>query len=396
MSSQTKKSSRVALARPSSHEARIRELEERVRSLEGQRARWVEAFRRLGEADLLGIGLGDREGGVSYVNDEMLRMLGRSRADLDAGRIDWLECAAPEHRDELAAGARALFETGASGRLRSAFLRPDGSRTHFLGVAAVVEPESGGHVAVAMDVTAMVEAKAALREADRRKNQALATVAHDLRNPLGALATAVDLLESDASAASLAQVRGIMRRQVAQMTRLVRDLLEVTEAAAGTLRVVLGEVDLSGLVRATVQDHWAALGRHGVALALELPAEPVCVRADAGRLAQVLGNLLHNAMKFSPEGSTTTVRLTPETDEHGPRVSVRDTGIGIAPRDLHAVFEPFVQLDVNVRGFGLGLSIVRALVELHGGAVEIESEGLGRGTEVRVTLPRSAALSPSR
>jgi PAS domain S-box-containing protein len=242
------------------------------------------------------------------------------------------------------------------------------------------------------DVTERKRSEAELVDADRRKDEFLATLAHELRNPLAALRNALALLEvSEEDAALRAYARQMMDRQLGQLVRLIDDLLDVSRISRGKLELRRSVVELGAIVREAVDAARAQATER--ALALELPEEPLHVDGDPVRLAQVFGNLLHNAVKFTDPGGRIGVRL----DRSGGDavVSVVDDGVGIPPERLASIFELFAQLDTSSErahgGLGIGLTLVKRLVEMHGGGVDARSEGLGKGSAFQVRLPLVAA-----
>ncbi len=229
-----------------------------------------------------------------------------------------------------------------------------------------------------------------LREADRRKNQFLATLAHELRNPLAPMQNSLDALRlgrSDPS--SVEQVRDIMDRQVRQMTRLVDDLLDMSRIALGKLELRKERIDLKAVLQQAVQMNapLAAARRHAVTV--ELPTGAMWVEGDQARLIQVFVNLLNNAVKFTPENGQLTLSATSEGDQAIVRVC--DDGVGIPNEMLTKIFDLFTQVDAGSGsapgGLGIGLSLVRQLVELHGGAIVAANSGSGQGSEFTVTFP---------
>jgi len=231
-----------------------------------------------------------------------------------------------------------------------------------------------------------------LQTANRRKDDFLAMLAHELRNPLSPILNALHLLRlRGPDTQVLDRVRDVVERQVRHMAHLIEDLLNVTRIARGKISLRRERLDLAALVRETTEDHRAALETAGLTLVLDLPATPVSVVGDATRLAQVVGNLLQNAIKFTGAGGQITVRLAPIAEDHVIGLTIRDTGIGMEPELVRHVFDTFIQADVSLDrsqgGLGLGLALVRGLVELHGGEVRAYSEGLGRGAEFTVYLP---------
>lgn len=245
----------------------------------------------------------------------------------------------------------------------------------------------------------LARAQQALREADRRKDEFLALLSHELRNPLTPLANCLCVLSrSDPDSERALTARSIMQRQVDQLTRLTEDLLDVTRIARGKMRLVRQRVDLRELLEHALEDHRASFDARGVSLENLSVGNRVEVgrcwmRADPARLTQAMSNLLGNALKFTPRGGRVTVRL--ERDGGRVALRVRDTGAGIAAEVLPWVFEPFAQapqtLDRSQGGLGLGLAMVKGLVELHGGNVSVSSAGPGLGTELSVWLPLDAS-----
>jgi PAS domain S-box-containing protein len=230
-----------------------------------------------------------------------------------------------------------------------------------------------------------------LSEASRRKDEFLAMLAHELRNPLAPIRNAVHVMNLIGIADSrLQQSRDMIERQVVHLTRLVDDLLDVSRIKRGKILLRTQQLDLVPLVRSAAEDHRNLLLDAGIELALDLPARPHRLQGDATRLAQIVGNLLNNACKFTDPGGTVTVKLTTSDDGRTARLSVRDTGIGMDREMLARLFEPFSQAEQSLErtrgGLGLGLALVKGLVSLHGGTVSAVS-GLGEGTEIIIELP---------
>jgi PAS domain S-box-containing protein len=231
-----------------------------------------------------------------------------------------------------------------------------------------------------------------LAESHRRKDEFMAMLAHELRNPLTPVRNALHLLrQRGTDEATRRWVQDVLARQVEHMSRLLDDLLDVARITRAEIHLQRECLDLSLLVRATAEDHRVLLENADLTLHLEVPEEPVWVSADRTRLAQVLGNLLHNAAKFTDPAGQVLVRLTKDPDGKRAAVTVQDTGIGIQPELLNVVFQPFFQADRTLErsrgGLGLGLALVKALVELHGGTVRALSAGPSSGTEITFWLP---------
>jgi signal transduction histidine kinase len=239
-----------------------------------------------------------------------------------------------------------------------------------------------------------------LAEANRRKDEFLAMLGHELRNPLGPIRNALTLLRMcNLTDPDALEAREVVERQVGYLSRLVDDLLEVFRIRKGKLRLKQERLDLARLVRQTAEDHRPALEAAGLTVAVEAPDEPVWTTGDPTRLAQVLGNLLHNAGKFTNRGGRVAVTLTADAPGRRAFLAVRDTGIGIAREMLPHVFETFTQADGGLDrargGLGLGLALVHKLVELHGGQVAAHSAGPGTGAEFTVALPLRPELAPA-
>lgn len=248
-----------------------------------------------------------------------------------------------------------------------------------------------------LDVTERVRAEEALRDASRRKDEFLASLGHELRNPLAPIRNAWEILRRPGIPEPQAEAaHAVLGRQLDHLSRIVDDLLDVSRIGEGRLHLRRRPLDLAGLVREVAEDHRAMLAARGLALRLEIDVAPVPVAGDATRLTQVLGNLLQNAARFTEAGGTVTVLLDADRAAGTAALRVRDTGIGVAPEVAAHVFEPFFQgpHDVARRagGLGLGLSLARGLVALHGGAIAVASDGDGRGAEFTVTLPVAEPL----
>jgi PAS domain S-box-containing protein len=256
-------------------------------------------------------------------------------------------------------------------------------------------------VRVAERTKELTEANARLAEAARRKDEFLAMLAHELRNPLAPVVTGLHILGlSEADQRAIAQARGIIERQIRHLTRLVDDLLDVSRITQGRIPVRRERLDLAQLVRTTTEDRRSVIEQAGMQLVVEVQDTPVWIAGDATRLVQVLNNLLDNAVKFRNGGDRVTVRLMVDAGAGEAVVNVQDRGIGIEPEMFPRLFDAFAQADRSLDrtrgGLGLGLSLVKGLVELHGGCVEATSEGPGKGAAFTIRLPlkeEQAALS---
>jgi signal transduction histidine kinase/DNA-binding response OmpR family regulator len=290
--------------------------------------------------------------------------------------------------------------------LESGLVLPLRARKHTVGVLALLSLEKdvgpdrddisliedlASRAAVALDNARLYRG---IQEADARKNQFLAMLAHELRNPLAPIKSAVQVLRMKPPKEPIqVEARDMIERQVTHMARLIDDLLDMSGLARGKVLLRREHLDLVELVRATTNDYLPMLAANGAKLEVNLPAERLGMFGDPTRLAQVVGNVLHNASKFTDPGGVVSVEV--QRDGDAALVVIRDTGIGMEPEMLARVFETFSQADTSLDrsrgGLGLGLALVKGLVDLHGGKVWAQSEGLGKGTEVTIRLPLAEA-----
>jgi two-component system, sensor histidine kinase len=243
-------------------------------------------------------------------------------------------------------------------------------------------------------IEAQRRAEEALREADRRKDEFLATLAHELRNPLAPIRTGMQILPRVAAdSRQFADLQGMMERQLGQLVKLIDELLDVSRIATGKVVLQLETVDMRSVIDAALEGSQPAVDAAGHHVEVRLPPGPVWVRGDPSRLAQVVGNLVNNAAKYTLPGGRIEVAL--ETDGGDVVVRVSDNGLGIPADMLEQVFVMFSQIDRTLDraqgGLGIGLSLVKRLMELHGGTVAASSEGLGRGSTFTMRLPRVPA-----
>lgn len=278
--------------------------------------------------------------------------------------------------------------------------RADGSSISVSLTISPIKDDTGRIVAaskIARDISVRLEAVARERElltelehANRRKDEFLATLSHELRTPLAAIRNAEAVLNAALGEPDLARpALATMNRQIAQMTRLLDDLLDVSRITHDSLQLRQSRVDLAAVLGHAVDTVRPIFDQSGLRLSVELPDKPVYVLADSARLAQVFGNLLTNAAKYTPDGGRVVVAA--ERDGDDVTVSVTDTGIGIPPEMLGRVFELFTQVEGPYEreqgGLGIGLSLVKRLVEMHGGSVTAHSAGRGTGSRFVVRLP---------
>lgn len=233
------------------------------------------------------------------------------------------------------------------------------------------------------------QAAASLADADHRKNEFIAVLAHELRNPLAPIRSAVEVLQcAGHDDPTVGRTTTIVRRQVAQLTRLVEDLLDVSRIGQASFALRRVPVDLASVMHHAIELSEPLLTDAGVSFSATLPQTPVYAAADAARLAQVVGNVLNNAAKFTPRGGSVSLVLARDGAEA--LIRIRDTGIGIAASQLPRVFDMFMQGQASTErreGLGIGLTLARSLVERHDGRISVHSDGLALGTEFLVRLP---------
>jgi PAS domain S-box-containing protein len=336
----------------------------------------------------------DAEGKVAECNGAAGRLVGRPCQELEGKAVALVlrRVIGKEQLESLLARAsqgRHELETSTdehSYRLSGyPIQREDGSSEGTVLLVADISEEKR----VANELAARVEE---LAEASRRKDEFLGMLAHELRNPLHAISAASNVLDH-ANTPGLARPRDVIHRQVAVLARMVDDLLEVSRMTRGALELRKRTIDLAQVVRQAIQGSRLTLDARSQQLVLKLPDGPFQIEGDDLRIEQVLMNLLNNASKFSEPGSVITLELRERWDEQNrmAEIVVRDTGIGIPRPMLSKIFEPFVQIDHSLArslgGLGIGLSMAKSLVELHGGSVLARSDGLGKGSEFIVHLP---------
>jgi PAS domain S-box-containing protein len=356
------------------------------------------------DAGRMGVWDWDVRTGAIHWSENLEPLHGLPRGSFDGTFAGFQALVHPEDRARVdLAIKRALAEDGPSYDIEFRSLWPDGS-VHWMAAKGIVFRDASGApvrmLGVAMDVTErlrleqqLVERAAELADADRRKDEFLAMLAHELRNPLAPLSTSLRLLRLDA--AGRERAIEIAERQVKHLVRLVDDLLDVSRITRGKItlrrdRVLLGEV----VERALELSRPLLDGRQHT-LRVSLPPEAIRLEGDAVRLAQVFANLLDNAAKYTPAGGS--VWLTAERIGEEVLVRVRDSGIGLPPELISRIFDLFVQGDSSLArtrgGLGIGLTVVRRLVELHGGRVEARSAGAGGGSEFLVWLPAAPGVA---
>jgi signal transduction histidine kinase/ActR/RegA family two-component response regulator len=278
---------------------------------------------------------------------------------------------------------------------------PDGGSTEASGLArainAMLDRLNEQHATLLAEREKLTGLTGALQSADRKKDEFLAMLGHELRNPLAPISAGAQLLKiMPGSDPSVVRTSEMIARQVRQMTRIVDDLLDVSRVTRGLVTLERAPQDLREVINAAVEQARPLVDARDQALTLRLPAEPVCVHGDHARLVQVIGNLLSNAVRYTPEGGSIIVAAWAEEDSAV--AAVQDSGVGMSPALMPEVFDLFTQgsrgVDRSQGGLGLGLALVKHLVELHGGVVEAASEGPGRGATFTVRLPLARLPAP--
>ncbi|MET0291826.1 MAG: ATP-binding protein [Steroidobacteraceae bacterium] len=326
-----------------------------------------------------------------YANEGLLAMWGRSRADaigkhcLELGYEPWHAAMHDREIDQVVATRQPVrgqvpFDGTFGRRIYDYLLVP------VIGPDGTVEAVAG----TTRDVTEIYELQNSLREADRRKDEFLATLAHELRNPLAPIRTAAELLnEETLRPPETKRLRDIVNRQVLHMVRLVDDLLDVSRITRGEIQLKRERTSLRRTLDDALEGVADSVRSSQHELVVDLPERLPAIYADATRLTQVFQNLLENAAKYTPSGGRIT--LTSRVEGGSVRVSVRDTGVGIARELQSRVFDLFTRLEpgegLKTAGLGIGLALAKRLVEMHGGRLEVFSAGSGLGSEFVVTLP---------
>jgi signal transduction histidine kinase/ActR/RegA family two-component response regulator len=293
--------------------------------------------------------------------------------------------------DEAPAGEIHAFPLITRGKARGALLLAMGpSARHLAGHDLSLADNLAGRAASALENCLLYEE---IQNRDRRKNEFLATLSHELRNPLAPLRSALHMLRTQPlQPERVAPLLQTMDRQVAQMTRLVEDLLDISRITRGAIELRRETLDVSAEIRNALESCQGPLEVGGHQVELNLPAAPLHIIADRVRIQQILENVILNAVKYTAPGGRIEVSAQAELTEVV--VRVRDNGIGIAPDKLQQVWDLFVQVDESPertrKGLGIGLALVRDLVKRHGGTVEAHSEGLGKGSTFTLRLPRAA------
>jgi PAS domain S-box-containing protein len=348
----------------------------------------------------------DLQTGALDWSPEIFEMHGLSPAQGTPTLEVWQRSLVPDDNERLWRYMTSLLASTARDlRVEFRIRTPSGERW-LLAVGEVARDATGGAVRVSglnLDITqekatalALEASERALREADRRKDEFLATLSHELRNPLAPVRTAVRVLNTPEATPEQHQwSREVIDRQVTTMARLLDDLLDAARITSGKLEIRRESVQVWSVLANAVETSRPWIEARNHKLVVVLPEDPVRLDADPIRLCQIVANLLNNAAKYTPPGGQ--IELVASADATHVRIEVHDSGVGLPPDALARVFDMFAQVDGSREqadgGLGIGLALVKGLVELHGGTVEVHSDGQGRGSTFAVVLPRAADRS---
>jgi two-component system CheB/CheR fusion protein len=366
-----------------------------------ERKRMEERFRATIESAPAGMVMIDHRGEIVLVNAETERLFGYPREELVGKAVDVLlpERFRAAHAEHVASYFGKPRKGRRMGPDRDLFaLRKDGSDFPVEIGLSPVETEGGSFVLASItDITARREALDKLREEIQRRERFLAMLSHELRNPLSAIRTGTRVLNSGGlDEETDEESRRVIDRQTAQMTRLLDDLLDVSRITQDKITLNKSPLDLRATVESAIESVRPLAKDCQITIDVTMPEEPVQVDGDATRLQQIQANLLNNAIKYSPTGERVWLELG--CHEGFAVIRVKDNGAGIDPRALHRIFDMFVQTDNTLDradgGMGVGLTLVHKLVELHGGSVVAQSQGLGCGSQFEVRLPLARTAKP--
>ncbi|HEV3301942.1 MAG TPA: PAS domain-containing protein [Planctomycetaceae bacterium] len=330
---------------------------------------------------------------VLYVSPAYERVWGRTCRSLYENPRSFLDAVHPDDRERVRATAFERHGRGESTDEEFRIVLPNGAVRWVRDRGFPIKDHSGRvfrKAGIAEDITDRKLAEQALKDADRRKDEFLATLAHELRNPLAPLRNAVELLRQAGDDPEISlEARKIMERQLAHMVRLIDELLDISRVTSGKLQLHRERVELAAAVQSAVEATRPLIEASALELTVTLPRESIFLDADPTRLAQIISNLLNNAAKYTEKGGR--IWVSAQRQNGSVAISIRDTGIGLAKEHLSQIFKMFSQvtpaLERSQGGLGIGLALVRGLVELHQGTIEVHSNGPGLGSEFIVRLP---------
>jgi PAS domain S-box-containing protein len=347
-------------------------------------------YRAIGESINYGVWVCDAAGRNTYASESFLRLTGLTQEEC-AG-FGWGSVLHPDERERTVAQWQEAVRTGGSWDVEHRIRGVDGQWHSVLARGVPVRDEQGaitGWAGINLDIDQLKRVEEELRELDQRKDEFLATLAHELRNPLAPLRNGLEVMKLATSAATIEKARAMMERQLSQMVRLVDDLLDVSRVSRGKIELRRADIDIASVLRNAIETSQPLVAERMHQLVTRLPKERIVVDADLTRLSQVFWNLLNNAAKYTLPGGVIELEVVARDAEVV--ISIRDNGIGIPPDMQARVFDIFTQVDRSLEksqgGLGIGLSIAKRLVEMHGGTIAVRSDGRGKGSEFTVRLP---------
>jgi PAS domain S-box-containing protein len=353
-------------------------------------------YRAIGESIDYGVWICDASGQNLYASESFLRLVGSTQDE--CSKFGWGNVLHPDDASRTIAAWQECVRTGGVWDVEHRFRGVDGQWHPILARGVPVRNEQGEITAWAginLDISRQKEVEEELREADRRKDEFLAVLAHELRNPLAPIRTGLEVMRlAGDDRAVIEEVRATMDRQSQQMVRLIDDLLDVNRITRGTFELRKSRVELAAVIESAIETVRSVITSSEHHLEVDVPQTPIVLDADPTRLAQVISNLLNNAAKYMPRGGR--IRLLARREGTTAVISVRDTGVGIPADMIDRIFDMFVQVDGSLErshgGLGIGLTLVKRLVEMHGGTVEAHSDGPNQGSEFTIRLPAVVGL----
>lgn len=348
-------------------------------------------YRAIGESIDYGIWICDPQGRNVYASESFLKLIGMTQEQCSA--FGWADMLHPDDVEPNLAKWAECVRTGKQLDVEHRFRGVDGQWHSTLARGVPVRNEQGEitcWAGINLNISRIKNVEEKLREADRRKDEFLAILAHELRNPLAPICNSLQILKMPkVDASTVQQTREMMERQVNHLIRLVDDLLDVSRVMQGKIELRKERVDLALIVARAIETVQPLIDAQKHKLEIALPSEPLELDADPIRLSQVIGNLLSNSVKFTAANGH--LRLSAWRDGNDAMLKIEDNGIGIAAESLPHIFELFVQADQGTTkahgGLGVGLTLVKKLVEMHNGTVQVHSSGLGKGSEFEIRLP---------
>ena len=349
-------------------------------------------YRAIGESMDFGVWICDATGRNTYASESFLRLSGLTQEQCSG--FGWGSILHPEDRERTIAEWQRVVDEGGKWDVEHRIRGVDGKWHSVLARGVPIRDDQGaitGWAGINLDIERLKQVEAELRELDQRKNEFLATLAHELRNPLAPLRNGLEVMKLAADPGMLEKARAMMERQLSQMVRLVDDLLDVSRVSRGKIELRRADIDIAAVLRNAIETSQPLVAERMHRLVTRLPRERIVVHADLTRLSQVFWNLLNNAAKYTLPGGVIELEVGARNSEVV--VSIRDNGIGIPPDMQARVFDIFTQVDRSLEksqgGLGIGLSIAKRLVEMHGGTLTVRSDGHGKGSEFTVRLPAS-------